>query len=256
MTTRTMRCLGQFLDAPVTLDIRDPLPNATVDRLGDEVLGWLRMADELFSVARPFSEVSLLDHGYLRPGEAGPMVREVLTTCARLHVRTEGYFDVHATGRLDPSEYVRGWAIQRASALLTRAGAGNHCLNVGDHVTTAGRPGPDETWRVRIQDPRRPDSIAWVLAANDAAVATAGARNATPCQIRNPMTRRPASGLTSVTVAGSDLGVASAYATAAMAMGPAGLDWLCGLDDHAYAAIRDDGERFHGGRMPGLLLIA
>jgi thiamine biosynthesis lipoprotein len=256
MTVRALRCLGRFLGVPVSLDIRDPLPGTTLDRLGAEVLGWLRLADELFNVAHPFSEVNLLDHGYLRPGEAGPMVREVLTTCARLHLRTDGYFDVHATGRLDPTEYVRGWAIQRASALLVKAGAGNHCLRVGDDVSTSGRPSPDGNWRVRIQDPDRPASVAWVLSANDAAVATAGPCGAAPCSIRNPVTRRPASGLTSVTVAGPDLGVASAYATAAVAMGPAGLDWLRGLDDHAYAAISEDGRRHHGGRLPGLLLIA
>jgi thiamine biosynthesis lipoprotein len=255
MTTRTMRCLGHLLGVPVTLDVRDPLPGSTLARLSDEVLGWLRLTDELFSIACPISEVNLLDHGYLRPAEAGPVVREVLTTCARLHLRTEGYFDVHATGRLDPSEYVRGWAIQRASALLTRAGAGDHCLRVGDDVLTAGRPSPDGTWRVRIQDPHRPESVAWILSANDAAVAAAGARGGTAGQIRNPMTRRPASGLSSVTVAGPDLGVAGAYATAAVAMGPAGLDWLRGLEGHAYTAISDDGGCFHGGRLPGLLLM-
>ncbi|GAA2090185.1 FAD:protein FMN transferase [Actinomadura alba] len=253
---RMLRCLGRFLGVSVSLDIRDPLPGTTLTRLGDEVAGWLRLIDELFNVAHPYSEVNLLDHGYLRPGEAGPLVREALATCARLHLRTDGYFDVHATGRLDPSEYVRGWAIQRASVLLTRAGAGNHCLRVGDDVSTSGRPTPDGTWRVRIQDPCRPASVAWALSANDAAVATVGTGGRAPRWIRNPMTRRPASGLTSVTVAGSDLGVANAYATAAVAMGPAGLDWLRGLDDHAYAAISEDGRRHHGGRLPGLLLIA
>jgi thiamine biosynthesis lipoprotein len=248
-----LRRFGRILGQPLSLDFHDALPPATLDRLADEVFAWLNQVDALFSVSRADSEINVLDQGLMRPGAADPLVREVLGTCARLHDRTDGYFDVHATGRLDPSGYVRGWAIQRASHLLTDAGAGNHCLKVGEDVSASGRPAPDFTWRVRIEDPCRPEDVAWIQTATDLAVATA--RNHPPGdRIRNPMTRRPASGLTSVTVAGHDLGNAGAYATAAVAMGTAGLDWLLGLKGHAYAAIDDEGRCFHGGCLPGVLL--
>jgi thiamine biosynthesis lipoprotein len=254
MSEPTLRRFGRMMGMPLGLAIHDPLPSATLDRLADEAFGWLAQVDELFGTQHPRSQINLLDQGLLRPGRADPLVREVLSTCARLHERTNGYFDMHATGRLDPSEYVEGWAIQRASAMLTRGGAGNHSLRTGDDVSTCGRPGPDRTWRVRIQDPHRPETLAWIVSASDMAVATA--HHAPGDHIHNPRTRRPASGLASVTVAGPDLGVAAAYATAAVAMGPAALDWLPGLEGHAHAVIDDEGRCFHGGRVPGVLLLA
>jgi thiamine biosynthesis lipoprotein len=254
MGAPALRRFGEMMGTPVGLAIHDALPRATLDRLADEAFERLGEAAELFDPNRAGSQVNLLDQGLLRPGRAHPLVREVLATCARLHRRTDGYFDVHATGRLDPSEYVRGWAIQRASAVLAEGGAANHSLWTGDEVSTSGRPGPDHTWRVRVQNPARPETVAWIVSAADMAVATA--HHAPGDRIRNPLTRRPASGLASVTVAGPELGRAAAYATAAVAMGPAALEWLAGLDGHAYAAIDDEGRCLHGGRLPGALLLA
>lgn len=64
------------------------------------------------------------------------------------------------------------------------------------------------------------------------------------------MTRRTASGISTVTMAGAELGDAAAYATAAVAMGPAALDWLPELQDHTYLAVDDHGQCFHGGGWP------
>jgi thiamine biosynthesis lipoprotein len=233
---------------PVTLDIRNRLATATLNRLAEQVFGWLRTVDALFSPYRADSQVTLLDQGLIRPGEADPLVREVLAHSARLNERTEGYFDIHSTGRLDPSGYVKGWALQRASALLVEEGATDHFLRAGGDVHAAGRPEPGRTWRVSVRDPFQPDTMAWIVHATDLAVATSEgrARHLTATRgggIYDPLARRPASGLASVTITGPDLGSADAYATAAHAMGPAAHDWLAGLDDYAYAVIDEQGRR-------------
>ncbi|MGH3389222.1 MAG: FAD:protein FMN transferase [Actinomadura sp.] len=198
----------------IDLDIRDPFPYHELTALADEVFGWFRRVDVLFSTRRAESQISLLDQGILRPIQADLLVREVLHTCALLHRRTHGYFDIHVTGRLDPSQFVTGWALQRASATLTEAGATNHRLRAGGSLYTAGR--------------RRPLAASTLTNLN---------------RIYDPVARCSASGLTSVTITGPNLGITNAYATAAFAMGPAALDWLPQLHDHHYTVIDGQGRR-------------
>jgi thiamine biosynthesis lipoprotein len=59
-----------------------------------------------------------------------------------------------------------------------------------------------------------------------------------------------ATALRSVTVVGPDLGLADAYATAAVAMGRPGLDWLARLDGYESAAVTEDGRAFRSAGLP------
>jgi len=170
------------------------------------VFSWLRWVDATFSTYRPDSEVSRLDRGELR--EPHPLVRSVLERCDELRRETGGLFDVRAGGRLDPSGYVKGWAVQRAAAF----GRGRFLIDAGGDVVLRG------SWRVGIRHPYERDRLAAALTLSDCAVATSGAYERGP-HILDPRTRRPAAGLSSVTVVGRDLGTADAYATAAFAAG-------------------------------------
>jgi thiamine biosynthesis lipoprotein len=227
----------------VRLDTCDDLPSEMLDQAVEKAFGWLRLADAVFSTVRSDSQVSILDQGLLKPGHAVPLVRLVLNVCARLRERTEGYFDVHTTGRLDPSRYVRGWAIQRASAILTESAVANHCLSTGSDVSCSGRPGLNRAWRVGVRNPVSRELTTWELPATGLSVSTCDNHHGEQ-QIRDPVLRCAAFGVASVTVAGPDLGIACAYATAAVAMGPAALDWLPGLDDYTYLVIDDEGRSY------------
>src|SRR5439155_22834054 len=55
--------------------------------------------------------------------DASEDVRWVLDSCARLREQTGGAFDERAAGRLDPSARVKGWAVERGAAILSRSGA-------------------------------------------------------------------------------------------------------------------------------------
>ena len=88
----------------------------------DEVFAWLREVDA------PVQHLPRRQRGEpLRPrrGRARRRVRrpaDVLDRCADLWGETDGYFDGYATGRLDPSGYVKGWSVQVASDRLLAAG--------------------------------------------------------------------------------------------------------------------------------------
>jgi FAD:protein FMN transferase len=249
----------QVMGMPITLHLAEPVPTQQLAPLADEVFAWLRRVDAVFSTYRTDSDVIRLSSGSPL-ADLDPELAGVLDRCASLWRETDGYFDVYATGRLDPSGYVKGWAVQRASDRLVAAGAPNHQLNAGGDLVARGRPEPGRVWRLGIQHPFHGDALAWVLAGDDLVVATSG-NYARGTHIVDPHTGRPAAGLASVTIVGRcdqvDLGSIDAYATAALAMGPAGLGWLARLDAvrpglHS-AAVTDDGRAF---TSPGLPLAA
>lgn len=223
-----------------TVELRDPLPAGTAQRLADEVFAWLHEVDRRFSTYRADSEVNRLERGELDIAHCSSELREVLDACAELWNETEGYFDVYATGRLDPSGYVKGWAVRVASDMLVSAGAVNHLVDAGGDIQTRGRPGPDTAWEVGIRHPWQPTKICAVVVGTDLAVATSGTYERGR-HVLNPRTGRPADQLRSVTVVGRDLGLADAYATTAMAMGDAGLSWLAGLPGYECFVVTEDG---------------
>jgi len=208
---------------PVRVDVRDPAPVAP-----DGVFAWLRFVDATFSTYRPESEISRLGRGELALALAHPLVREVLDRCETLRTATDGAFDVRAPlpGLLDPSGLVKGWALERAAALLEAAGARRFLIDAGGDVVLRGGP-----WRVGIRHPHRRDRLAAVLTLRDCAVATSGAYERGP-HIVEPRTGGPATGALSVTIVGPDLGTADAYATAAFALGERGPSWTATLRGH------------------------
>jgi thiamine biosynthesis lipoprotein len=233
-----------IMGTAISLEIADPVPA----RAAEEVFDWLREVDARFSTYRDDSEVNRLDRGELRTPDASADLRAVLAACAGLWRDTDGFFDAYATGRLDPSGYVKGWAVQMASDRLLAAGAPNHCVNAGGDVRVRGCPRPGEPWRIGIRHPFDPNAVCFVVGGSDLAVATSGTYER-GAHVINPRRGTPATGLRSVTVTGPDLGRADAYATAALAMGECGLRWLSSLSGYESAAVTDDGRCF---RSPGL----
>jgi thiamine biosynthesis lipoprotein len=158
--------------------------------------------------------------------------------------RSGGYFTTSPAGRFDPSGYVKGWAVERAAAIVAGTGSTRHLVNGGGDVQCAGgRPGPEPApWRVGVADPFRRGRLAVVVEIGDGAVATSGTAERGR-HIVNPVAGVPAAGLASITLAGPGLALVDAYATAAFAMGPAlARDWTESLDGYEAYAITEAGE--------------
>ena len=225
MAERGAARVEDVMGIPVGIDVRDDgVDPAALAR----AFAHLRWVDATFSPYRADSEVRRLEAGALAPADAHPEVRAVLARCERLRARTRGCFDVRATGALDPSGFVKGWAVEGAAAILAGAGARNLCVHAGGDVRVRGERAPGEPWRVGVQHPTVRDRLAAVLSARDLAVATSGAYER-GAHVVDPRTGRPPRGVLSVTVAGPDLGTADAYATAAFAMGLDGPRWTATL---------------------------
>ncbi len=212
----------------------------------ESAVRWLHWVDATFSPYRDDSDVSRYGRGLVTLAECAPELAQVLADCAGVSARSGGYFTTTPGGRFDPSGYVKGWAIERAAAILTAAGSAEHSVNGGGDVQCVGDHGPGQPWRIGIADPLRPGSLALIVAGPDLAgpdlagrgfaVATSGVAERGP-HIVNPHTGRPATGLASITLVGTGLAETDAYATAAFAMGPAARDWVESLDGHEAFAI-------------------
>jgi thiamine biosynthesis lipoprotein len=233
----------------VSIDIRDARGDAPA--LVAEVVGWLHEVDATFSTYKPESVVSRIRDGELALDDAPAVVRGVVERCEELRVRTDGYFDAYADGRLDPSGLVKGWAVEEASARLAARGSRRHCINAGGDVRVRGEPDPGRPWLVGIAHPLVADSMCAVVPLRDAAVATSGTAER-GAHVVDPHTGRAALDLASVSVVGADLGLADAYATAALAMGFDAPAWLATLDGYEAYVVDAGGNEWATAAWPGL----
>jgi FAD:protein FMN transferase len=175
----------------------------------DPVFDWLRYVDATFSTFRPDSAISRGDH-------SDTEVRAVLQRCAELRNETSGAFDG------DPMGYVKGWAAERAAAMIDAECS----VNAGGDVRVKGR------WRVGVQHPRERGKTAAVIEVEDAGVATSGSYE------RGAHIRGARPDILSVTIVGPDLGTADAFATAAVVRGP---DWTATLAPYEAMTILANG---------------
>jgi thiamine biosynthesis lipoprotein len=229
---RVEECMGTVF----TIDVRAP---GVGDAVVDEVLDWLHEMDATFSTYRPDSPVNRLAAGELELAECPGIVRNVLNECERFRGATDGFFDCRYSGALDPSGYVKGWAIERASELLERHGSRNHCVNGGGDVQCIGYPEPGQQWTVGIIDPCRRDRVVATVSGARLAVATSGSAERGQ-HIIDPHTKRPANTYASVSVVGERLSEVDVWATAAAAMGERAEAWLRARTVRALL-IRPDG---------------
>ncbi len=232
-----------------SIAVRDPGPGtaAVLDRIAER----LHRIDAVFSTYRPESDISRLDRGELALDDCDPEVPTVLAACRDVAAETGGWFTERPGGRLDPSGWVKGWAVEEAAALLRSSGARQYCVSGGGDVQTSGGP-----WRVGVADPGRPGLLAAVLAGRDLAVATSGTAER-GAHIIDPHTDRPATGLASLTLVGAPgTGIArtDAWATAAFAMGPdRALAWAARQPGIEALAVLPDGTKRWTPGLPGHL---
>jgi thiamine biosynthesis lipoprotein len=217
----------------VSIDVRDEdVPAAALDA----AVQTLRELEARFTTYRDDSEIKRIERGELQLADAHPDVREVLAACAVLRAESNGAFDAWRDGCLDPSGYVKGWAAERAAAVLRSSGATRFALNLGGDVICAGESAAGLPWRVGVRHPAEPRRMAFVVGVRDGAVATSGSYERGD-HIVDARTGRPATDWRSITVLAPDLATADAIATAALAMGMDGPAWAAERPGCEVAAI-------------------
>ena len=171
-------------------------------------------------------------------------LREVLDLAEAVRILSDGAFDIRGhrpDGAPDPTGLVKGWAVERAAAILVAGGVRRLAINAGGDVVVRG----GTCRRAAVADRR-----------GDTRTARHGVRAGGGRSVRGHLRHRgaraphhrrphrepwPGRAVRQVTVAGPSLARADGYATGAFAMGVDGLRWSLGLPGYGAAAVTADG---------------
>lgn len=213
-----------IMGMPITVALAD---KSAVRADLEDVFAYFRAVDERFSTYKQGSEIMRINRRELMEKEYSPDMREVFALAEETKQRTSGYFDIEKPdGTLDPSGIVKGWAIQKAAALLEAHGYRNLYVEAGGDIQSRGTNEHGKDWSVGIRNPFSHSEVVKVLYPRGSGVATSGT------YIRGQHIYNPhAPGeklqdIVSLTVIGPDVLEADRYATGAFAMGKEGINFI------------------------------
>jgi thiamine biosynthesis lipoprotein len=187
----------------------------------DKCAQYFQEVDEVFSTYKDGSEVSKLRLGELKIEDCSEQLQEVWQLCLQAKEITDGAFDPWCVeGGFDPSGYVKGWASDKAIAILRNYGATFIQVNGAGDLSLFGGP-----HKIGIRSPDNAKVILKVFELNGGAIATSGTYER-GAHIKDPHTGLIAIGARSATVVGPDGGLADALATALIVAGRDGAIWF------------------------------
>ncbi len=209
---------------PITVEIVDA--RATQIEL-DKIFDYFKYIDEKFSTYKRTSEIMAINRGELDVKDASEDMRIIFALAEETKQKTDGYFDIQKPdGSYDPSGVVKGWAIWQAAKILERDGFKNFYVDAGGDIEVKGT---SKKWKIGIKNPFKQEEIVKVLRVTNAGVATSGTYIRGE-HIYNPKNGKPANEIVSLTVVGPNVYEADRFATAAFAMGAAGINFIEQLD--------------------------
>ena len=233
------RVVRKVFGTAASLAVVGPLPSVAVEA----AFARLNEIEERFSTYRPNSEICQIRDGALAREAAHPETQQILDVCEALYEESGGIFDAWHAGRdggLEPSGYVKGWAIVVAGAILREHGVENFSLGIGGDITAAGGGPAGIGWSVGVVDPRRNTTLVARVALRNEAIATSGLSER-PGHLRDTGTgEAAASPWLSFTVVGPDIARVDALATICFLEGRAGMQRVD--QEPGYGALAMDTE--------------
>ncbi len=222
-----MKQIRQIMGMPVILEVVDA---GASPQIFADVFDYFSYVDRKFSPFKDDSELSRINKGELALEDSSEDMRAIFGLAEQTRLESDGYFQIERAGHYDPSGIVKGWAIYRAARLLEQAGYENYSVYAGGDIQVGGRNEQGEDWQVGIQNPFKADEIVKVLHLQDCGVATSGTYERGQ-HIYNPKAPDdPIEAIVSLTVIGPNIYEADRFATAAFAMGAAGILFIEKLD--------------------------
>jgi thiamine biosynthesis lipoprotein len=212
---------------PITVEIVDRM---VTPMIFDTVYNYFEYVDEKFSTYKETSEISRINRHELLWEETSDDMKTIFALAEQTRLETDGYFDIQHNGIYDPSGVVKGWSIYNAAQLLRQNGFENFYVEAGGDIQMSGCNDEGKPWRVGIRNPFDPEEIVKVLSITDHGVATSGTY-VRGQHIYNPLAEgQLITDILSLTVVGPDIYEADRFATAAFAMGRAGIHFIESLD--------------------------
>jgi thiamine biosynthesis lipoprotein len=208
---------------PITVELVDTPAGS---RLIDEVYAYFIEIDNRFSTYKPDSEISRLNDGRLTESACSSEMTMILRLCEETKRATGGYFDSTRGDVHDPSGLVKGWAIYQAAQHLRQQGCTRFMLEAGGDIQVSGSNAEGAPWRVGIRNPLERTEIVKTVMVSHEGVATSGSYIRGQ-HVYNPhLPDQPLTDVVSLTVIGPNIYEADRFATAAFAMGTAGIGFI------------------------------
>ena len=217
-----MRQTRQIMGMPICVAITDP---SVRQADFDAVFDYFETINARFSPFRDDSEISRLNRGALE--EVSAELCEILSLAEETRQQTMGYFNItRPDGGRDPCGIVKGWAIRGAARRLKERGFANFFVDAGGDIQTAGRNEFGREWQVGIRNPFDAGQTVKVVVPRGRGVATSG-NYLRGAHIYDPhRAAPPADDIVSLTIIARDVLEADRFATAAFAMGRAGIEFI------------------------------
>lgn len=225
---------------PVVVEIVD---SEATQELFEEVFAYFIYVDEKFSTYKSGSEITAINKGTKKESEYSGDMKQILKLAQETKRATNGYFDITTPdGSYDPSGLVKGWALHNAAQILREHGIANFYIEIAGDIEVAGHSSSGKPWAIGIQNPfNKKRETVKVIHLSDKGIATSGSY-ARGQHIYNPVESRvAASDIVSLTVIGPNVYEADRFATAAIAMGKRGIDFIEELDGFEGYAIDTGG---------------
>ena len=221
---------------PVTVNVVDR--KVTGENIS-EIFSYFHHMDSKFSTYKKNSEISQINRGELKEFHYSSEMKKILFLSEKTKKETNGYFDIHINGILDPSGIVKGYAIFEAAKILKNRGFGNFYVEIAGDIQVYGKNEKNEFWRIGIQNPFNLDEIIKAVNLKDRGIATSGTYLRGK-HIFNPKEKKVAREIVSITIIGPNVYEADRFATAAFAMGEKGIGFIEKLKGFEAYMIRKD----------------
>ncbi len=209
---------------PVTVKIADS--NVTEEVFND-VFNYFYYVDAKFSTYKNDSEISKINRGEIAEEDRSEDMRTVFKLSEITKQESNGYFDIkRPDGTYDPSGTVKGWAIFNAADIIRKKGFNDFFVDAGGDIQVSGFNFEGNNWRVGIKNPFDQKEIVKAVELKDGCgIATSGTYIRGQ-HIYDPKDGKSLTEVVSLTVIGPDVYEADRFATAAFAMGLAGINFI------------------------------
>ena len=233
-----MRQQRLMMGMPILVEVVEA---AAVKKDIDEVFDYFQHIDEKFSTYKETSEISQINRGKLKSKDYSEEMKVVLELSEKTKKETGGYFNIQNKNKIDPSGLVKGWAILNATWLLAKKGFKNYYIEAGGDIQMSGSNSEGKPWRIGIRNPFNRSENVKIIETSNEGVATSGT------YIRGQHVYNPydpdkkITEIISITVIGPNIYEADRMATAALAMGKKGIEFIRTLNKFAGYMINHEG---------------
>jgi len=225
---------------PAIVEITDEKDQKETSDHIEEVFRYFNKINETFSPFKETSEIFKLNEKKISTSQLSSEVKHILKLAAETHKLSGGYFDIVYKGHLDPSGIVKGWAINNGAEILKNHGYENYYVEIAGDIQTSGHHKEDNFWKIGIRNPLKTSEIVKVVNLKGQGIATSGTYMQ-GVHIYDPVNRKKANELLALTVIGPNVYEADRFATAAFAMGKAGINFIASRPGLAGYAIDHEG---------------